>query len=125
MRQDKHVRMSPDQFAPFLFVTGKEKNMTISDIKIVKRILESNGRSEEIRIVLGYSFEDRFDGNKHYALFTDPRFDDLSNGDTPYCRNVTCLMANGILTFAGMKWMYEMATKSVDLSGCDLSDLTS
>ena len=77
---------------------------SISSKAAVAEILESRGTCEDFPIILVYRYK-AINGQTNFALFTDSRFDDLKGQSTAYCQDVTCLMADGMLTDAGEKWL--------------------
>lgn len=81
---------------------------TVKNEALVRRILESEGQSEEIRIIACYRYNSSFDGTILYAIYTDICHDELATGDNAYCRSVTPLLVNGMLTEAGALWLAKM-----------------
>jgi len=77
--------------------------MTIDSLEIVKYILEHDGfYPGDPWYVLIYEYTNSW-GVKTHALFIDHAYDDLQASE--FVRNPVLLMANGILTKAGEKWL--------------------
>ena len=78
---------------------------TITNKKTVREILESNGTCDIEPIPIVYQYVSTLDGKEHFAIFSSYKLDDLQGNDTPFCRDVTCLMVNSMLTAEGERWL--------------------
>tara|TARA_Y100000310_G_C20629710_1_gene787952 strand:- start:420 stop:662 length:243 start_codon:yes stop_codon:yes gene_type:complete len=77
--------------------------MTIETPSAVKKILENGGHEDGFFFPLVYSYRSVGGGKVLYALFTGPEYDDMDT--SPYVADAVCLMANGVLTLDGQRFV--------------------
>lgn len=77
--------------------------MTIHSASIVRDAMRNGGRSEGLTFATIYAYRSIDSDKPAYALFVDADHDDIDV--SPYVKSYTCLMANGILTIEGQKFI--------------------
>ncbi len=77
--------------------------MTIMSAGIVRDTLRNGGNIEQFNYPLIYAYQAVDNPKTVYAFFASPEYDDMSL--SPFVKSYTCLMANGILTIAGQKFL--------------------
>lgn len=76
---------------------------TLHNAESVKSLLRNRGNEEGLRWRLIYAYENAANGEKAFAIFNEPQYDDMYQ--SPYVRNPVLLMCDGTITLEGAEFL--------------------